>query len=167
MAVIFVVLRWTDISSKLLFFHSASPAGLAGNTVRLQRKRCQALVKTVHFTLQGWIERSSVSGKALASWKDLERTEQPYPGRSNIICDVHRAINTDKCRLNFASQWYNYVYDQTYAESYYKNAKLLLPVFSLIAEPNDILSDSGEDFAVYYTPELQCKYPTNACSNGY
>lgn len=72
MAVIFVVLRWTDISSKLLFFHSASPAGLAGNTVRLQRKWCQALVKTVHFTLQGWIERFSVGGKALASWKHLE-----------------------------------------------------------------------------------------------
>lgn len=63
-----------------------------------------------------------------AASEGFGRTAGPNAGKRNIICGVHCTINADKCVLNFASQWYNYFYYQTYAGNYYKNAKLLLPV---------------------------------------
>lgn len=109
---------------------------LAGETFQFQRKRvgtsskCFILLYTAQSGVTVFVERHYHASQfwMYAVLEGSGRTERPYPGRSSIICDVHCTINTEKCLLNFASQWYNYFYYQTYAGSYYKNAKLLLPV---------------------------------------
>lgn len=53
---------------------------------------------------------------------------QAVPCKCNIATAFHCSINTEKCVLNFASQWYNYYYYQTCAANYYKNAELLLAI---------------------------------------
>lgn len=118
------------------YFFTAHLPPAGGRNFSISGEMCRDLVKMFHFALHGSIRCYSIRGKTLPCvsvlnvcslgriWKD----RATISGRSDIIRDVHCTINTERCLLNFASQWYNYFYYQTYAGSYYKNAKLLLPV---------------------------------------